>query len=221
MQIETILFDLDDTLLNGKRAARIFARTLCDKNQDNLRYRVSDEQIEEMLGLKSKNFSSRERLFITLYKNYPWINEPTLPQILEFWAEYYPKSSYPVDGLDKTLKAILEKGIKIAVVTNGPKEFQRAKIKALSLDRFFKEYVISEEVGYKKPEKEIYEIALKKLSAKKETTVFVGDNPKTDILGAFNIGMKTAWMSNEYIWNEDNFKPDFTLDSFNEILNIL
>lgn len=221
MKIETILFDLDDTLLNGKKSARIYARKFADSYKDNLNYYVSDEQIEDILQLKGKNFMSRERLFITLYQNYPWIVKPTLPEILEFWAENYPKSSVLYDGLDEILQTIIEKGIKIAVVTNGPSAFQNAKIDQLGLRKYVKEFIISEEVGFKKPEPEIYQIAMKKLMAKTQTTLFVGDNPNTDILGAFRLGLKTAWMANDYIWEEKSFEPDYTLNSVYQLQKII
>ncbi|HEY9710559.1 MAG TPA: HAD family hydrolase, partial [Oculatellaceae cyanobacterium] len=53
----------------------------------------------------------------------------------------------------------------------------------------------------RKPEPEIFYRALQKLRVTAEQSVFVGDHPTTDVLGAKNIGMKTVWFRDGY-WTE-------------------
>lgn len=83
----------------------------------------------------------------------------------------------------------------MAIITNGFPEAQYPKMKASGLDRYFEDIVISQEVGFRKPEMEIFHLALDRLGAKAETSVMIGDNPKTDIRGAADAGLQTIFFN--------------------------
>ena len=56
----------------------------------------------------------------------------------------------------------------------------------------FDALVISSEVGYLKPRKEIFEVALSSLSVRPGDVLHVGDNFRADIVGAVSVGMNAA-----------------------------
>ena len=83
-----------------------------------------------------------------------------------------------------------------------------------ALKPFFKAIVISGEVGWKKPSRHIFEIALSRLSVKPEEAIFVGDDYEADILGPNKLGMKTIFLCKE---RNDSETADATIGSLMEL----
>ncbi len=78
---------------------------------------------------------------------------------------------------------------KLHIITNGFQEVQEIKIVASDLGKYFEIIVTSEEAGMKKPNKGIFEYALKKAGASAAESLMVGDDPDVDILGARDVEM--------------------------------
>jgi HAD superfamily hydrolase (TIGR01549 family) len=55
--------------------------------------------------------------------------------------------------------------------------------------------VISEEVGIRKPKREIFEETLRRLGARPEETIHVGDRLDADVAGAAALGMRSVWIT--------------------------
>ena len=79
------------------------------------------------------------------------------------------------------------------IITNGFKEVQRKKLKKSGLSKYFKTITISEDVGFKKPSKEIFLQAIARANAIIENSVMIGDNFNADIIGSKSVGMKAIY----------------------------
>jgi putative hydrolase of the HAD superfamily len=90
-------------------------------------------------------------------------------------------------------------GCRLGVITNGPPgAHQRAKLEVAGLTPFFGEAVfISSEVGAAKPDKRIFDHALRTLGARPDEAIFVGDNLQADALGAAGAGINAFWLNRE------------------------
>jgi FMN phosphatase YigB (HAD superfamily) len=102
--------------------------------------------------------------------------------------------------LDETavhaLRRARHSGVRIAVVSNGDARRQRAKINAMCLDDFVDACVVSGEVGVRKPDRRIFEIAAARAGADLDGRVWViGDDPVSDIGGGRQIGAETIWVN--------------------------
>ncbi len=109
------------------------------------------------------------------------------------WLWYQPlakQSRREPDAID-TLKKLQEKQLKLAIVSN-------TFISASSLDRhlkieellnFFPIRIYSCDIGIRKPNKKIFEIALEKLKIAANEAIFIGDKLKIDVKGARKTGM--------------------------------
>ena len=75
------------------------------------------------------------------------------------------------------------------LITNGFQEVQHTKLSVSGLEPYFETLTVSEEVGVKKPNPEIFLYALNKAQAKVEESLMVGDEMAVDIDGARAIGM--------------------------------
>jgi putative hydrolase of the HAD superfamily len=109
----------------------------------------------------------------------------------------------------------------LALVTNGAPDLQREKILCSGLAKYFKEIVISGEVGFGKPNPEIFNIALKRIGIKPDQVIMAGNNLETDIKGANGAGIKSVWLNRKKEKNESNIKPDYEINNIGELQNIL
>ncbi len=93
----------------------------------------------------------------------------------------------------ETLERIYSMGIEIGLLSNCPPEFGRPRRLTMEGDgvlRYFSTILLSGEVGHEKPEKEIFEIALKSLGLQDPSDVMhVGDSFLADVIGAQNAGL--------------------------------
>jgi len=56
---------------------------------------------------------------------------------------------------------------------------------------------VSDEIGWRKPRRDIFDAALSRLGVRAEESLFVGDRADMDVLGAQQIGMDAAWINKD------------------------
>ena len=225
--IDTILWDIDGTILNFlkaesyavKKCFEIFNLGVC-----------TDEMIERYSKINTKYWEMLERGEITkaevLYGRY--FEFFTLEGIRtdcidQFNSEYQLRLGDKVffnDECDKLL-AKLKGKIKQYAVTNGTKIAQNNKLSVSGLDKIFDDVFISEVVGFDKPSKEFFDYVFEKTGANRESTIIVGDSLTSDILGGNNAHIKTCWYNPNSLKNTKNVKIDFTIKNLNEIKRIV
>lgn len=105
------------------------------------------------------------------------------------------------------------------IITNGFSEVQRIKITNCGLTDFFKNILISEEIGWQKPQPQIFEHAFKIASTTPHNAVMIGDSLQTDIEGAMNCGMDSVYFNPKNKWHK--FAPTFEIRSLLELKDIL
>ena len=118
----------------------------------------------------------------------------------------------------------LSKKYKIGIIAN--QEFGTEKrLIEFGIRKYIDVIVASAEEGVAKPDKRIFEIALKKAGCKAEKAVMIGDRIDNDIVPAKEMGMKTIWikqgMGKYWKISNEHEKADFVIDSLSELLDIL
>jgi len=83
----------------------------------------------------------------------------------------------------------LKENYTIGLLSNAPSQYLRNILQENNLEQYFNEIVISSEVGYIKPSKEIFEIMLDRLGTDASSTIFIDDN-KIHIKGGESLGIK-------------------------------
>ncbi|MCK5246972.1 HAD-IA family hydrolase [Candidatus Bipolaricaulota bacterium] len=102
--------------------------------------------------------------------------------------------AYPGVG---NLLTDLKPRYQLGLLTNGPTDLQWNKIEALGFDKLFDAIIVAGDVGVYKPDVRVFEMLLGKLGVTSEHSLFVGDTYATDILGAHDTGMYTAWITEQ------------------------
>jgi putative hydrolase of the HAD superfamily len=120
------------------------------------------------------------------------------------------------------LDSLHGRGIKTGLVANSwpdPARLLRADVAAFGLAEQLDVIVFSEEVGFRKPEPEIFLHALAQLGVDPENAMFVGDRLDTDVQGAAQVGMATV----QALWfradDTPGIEPDFMAFTPMDVLN--
>ena len=98
------------------------------------------------------------------------------------------------------------------VVTNGDSREQEEKLRKTGLDQYVADWVISEEVGVRKPNPRIFQIAGERVRMGPRGAWLIGDSPEVDIGGAEGIGIPSVWIHRGRQWTDHRFRPTLIAD---------
>jgi putative hydrolase of the HAD superfamily len=122
-------------------------------------------------------------------------------------------------GVYEVLMSLAER-YELAIISDAQWVFTEPEMAMLGLTPFFKFRILSSRFGFKKPDVRLFDIAMKKLIIKSEESVYIGDNPPKDLIGAKKAGMKFILFRSEHKPNND-FQPDRHFNDYAELLKIL
>ncbi len=109
-------------------------------------------------------------------------------------ARRYWEAAYIPEGVVKVITALQDRG-PVGIIANGKGEIQREKLSRHGLLESFDQIIISHEVGVKKPDQQIFDIASNRISVTDH--VYVGDDYDTDIEPAEAVGFDTVHIRND------------------------
>ena len=114
--------------------------------------------------------------------------------------------------------------LKLGIIANqklGTKE----RLDSWGLRQYFDVIAASAEIGYAKPDKEIFEKAFELAKCTAAESMMVGDRLDNDIIPAKSLGMKTVWIKNGLAQYQNielgEGVADYQIHSLSEILQIL
>ena len=151
----------------------------------------------------------------------PWRGRPTVNELMAYWHAEFPKISKPMEGLYTTLDGLRSRALKLGIVTNGDARAQNDKIDALGIRSYFETIVVSQAVGLEKPDRRIFQLALRRLGAEPVGSWFVGDHPVNDVLGASAAGMTPVWIRGAIAWPDGPEEPKRQIRSLDELTSVL
>jgi putative hydrolase of the HAD superfamily len=142
-----------------------------------------------------------------------------IPASLE--EEFISRTSAKPKVMDHAFEILdyLKHDYQLHIITNGFDQSQYAKLKSSKLEDYFDLIVTSENSGYRKPDKKIFDHALSHLKTAANHCLMIGDNPLSDILGAQNAKMDQVFYNP--LKTESNLAPTFTIRHLSELRNIL
>jgi putative hydrolase of the HAD superfamily len=216
--LKALIFDLDDTLLDRRKSLEKFLKKIYDKLKPGNVINYPDFY---KISVEIDNFGqiSRSGFFKRLF-NEIGINNLSVSEYEKYWNNNFPDYSVPMENLYKMLKHLRKRKYKIGIITNGDNKVQRNKIRKLKIKKYLDAVLISSELGVSKPNKNIFLKALYKLKIENHEALYIGDNPFTDIMGAYNSEIKPVWFSNHRMWTIKNIRePEIKIDNLLECIN--
>ena len=233
--IDTVLFDLDDTLLDDsasyKRAARRVAAELADERGVDPE-RLVTNYIAEANGFWKR--LSQEHLTLPIHdaRAQLWSDAlvasgvPVDVALAQRCAERYTR--YRADELElfpgalDLVLALRERGCKLGIVSNGFAATHNEKVDRLGLRPYVDGLFLADEMQMVKPDPEIFRHVCRTLGSEPARTAMVGDRYDRDIVGAGTVGLFTVLIDIHAIPLPEGARPpDAVVDSIGEVLSVL
>jgi putative hydrolase of the HAD superfamily len=109
----------------------------------------------------------------------------------------------------------------LTIISNGFSEVQYRKLKNSNLAHYFAHVVLSEDVGALKPDRKIFDFALKLNDAQAEECIMIGDIFRLDVIGAQNAGIDQIFFNLHKQELKENETASYVVESLKEIFEIL
>lgn len=222
--IKAIGFDMDDTLYDRDliyRSAydlvtRYVVKSDVEFEKFNLVYQECSlvEYQKFMSGEKTFDEYQLDR-FVDAFKELNIDIDIDQAKIFQAIYDYQKKHVQLRQFMEKILLDLVERDdIKIFLLTNGPSDNQRKKIKNLKLDKFFSEdeIFISGDLSVSKPDRKIFDHVSEKLNLDPSSIVYIGDNLENDVIGALEVG----WQAIYYDYEDQNDNENKDIPTFTE-----
>lgn len=223
--IEFLFLDLDDTILDFKKAEYIaIGKTIADfgvEPTDTVRHRYHEinkwhwEQLEKGTMTRAEILVNRfKALFSELgvgvdAEQVARIYEKNLSQ--GHW--FLPGAEEAVDSLSKKYRLFL--------ASNGTASVQKGRMTSANLYRFFETVFVSQEIGHNKPSKAYFDACFASIPGfDPAKAVIVGDSLSSDIQGGINAGIKTVWVNPEHK-PSGKIKPDYEIEALHQLEALL
>lgn len=116
--------------------------------------------------------------------------------------------------------ASFNKKYRLGIVSDAQWVFADSEIAMLGLDQFFSVRILSSRAGFKKPDVRLFHLAMEKFGVTADNSVYIGDNPAKDLIGAKKTGMKFILFRSE-CREYNGFQPDRCFYDYAELENIL
>ncbi len=137
---------------------------------------------------------------------------------------WHSEDEVPYSDAQSTLVALRDKGYKLGIIAN-QKLGTAERLEYWGLRQYLNVIATSAEIGYAKPDKEIFEKAFELAECTAEESVMAGDRLDNDIIPAKAIGMKTVWVKNGLAKYQSaelgEGVADYQIGSLSELLLIL
>jgi putative hydrolase of the HAD superfamily len=231
MAYKDLFFDLDHTLWDFETNSKETIQELY------ITHRLADLGIVDFDGFYStysahnhrlwdrytKGFIKQEelrwkRVYLSLL-DFKVANEPLAKAMSQAYLEILPNKTHLFPYTIEILEYLKQKEYKMHLITNGFESVQFKKIKNSGLADYFIEVITSEASNSLKPQKEIFEYALKNAKASVNESIMIGDNESADIQGGINIGMDTIFVN--HIQVVPTVPATYTITHLKELENIL
>ncbi len=216
--VKAVLFDLDDTLFDHRYASRCALATLQSTYAlfgavsldalEGIHRRLLEELHRDMLAGKwtlAAARTERYRLLFVEHGHTP--SQELVEEVTTAARTTYVANRQVVTGTLELLYQLRKHGLKIGIVTNNLQAEQVEKLAVCGLTDLVDVMVTAEEVGTSKPNPVMFELTLERLGVTADEVVMVGDSWESDVVGAWNAGIRHIYWLNRY--GEDC--PDATL----------
>ena len=225
-----IFFDLDDTLWDFKRNSSEALHELYrhfnlkDVGINSAEYFIQIYQDRNImmweqyrLGAIDKETLRNKRFELTFWDM--GIDASLVPsEMPEYYLSVLASKHYLYPFAIEILEYLKDKYY-LHIITNGFSEVQHIKLSSSKIEKFFRQLIISDEVGVKKPDIKIFQHALEKAGAEASESIMIGDGLDVDIAGARNAGIDQVFFNPENL--EHDYEVTYEIKSLDELRKFL
>lgn len=224
--IDTVLFDLDNTLLDFNKAERkaltsALRQAGVEPSEEMLR-RYSVLNLAQWKLLEQGKLTREEvkvRRYELLFQEYGIT--ASAAETAGIYEKYLGIGHYFIEGAEELLQELFT-DYRLYLVTNGTASVQKGRLESSDMGKYFQGIFISEDIGFCKPSREYFHCCFARIpDFHKENTVIVGDSLTSDIQGGINAGIRTIWFHPGNQEGEPGIVPDYEIRNLKELPGLL
>jgi putative hydrolase of the HAD superfamily len=203
--VKALLVDLDDTLLDYSGGVDACWEAACERAAPGLE---RNALLAALLDARQWLWSDPERhrrervdmlgawtkIAARALESCGCADPRTAAEIAGVYAERRRQAWRLFPEAPAFLARLRERGVPLALVTNGDARQQRDKIERHDLARWFDTILIEGEMGYGKPEEAVYLEALRRLGVSADAAWMVGDHLEFDVGAPQRLGLRGVWV---------------------------
>lgn len=222
---QVIILDLDNTIVDFDKMELASLRACLKKH--HLPY--DDHKIEGYIainkhlweGLEKGEYKKKEILTLRFKK---WLNQFDLlgdpDQLNQCFLDGMADHIHFMPGARALLDHIKD-DYKVVMMTNGVYAAAQKKIDKSGIRDYFDCIIISDEIGFHKPQLEMFEYMEKRIGVhEKDKVIIIGDSLTSDIKGGNNYGIHTCWYNPKKLVNHIQ-RTTYEITNLRELLDIL
>ena len=235
MKYKDIFLDFDDTLYDTHGNADIALRELFedfelhrhfDKFEDfHIPYWQTNVELWRQYAnaeiTRDTLILERFRRPLSLGKGLENVNVEYCLNVSDHFLNLCADKPGVIEGAHEVVEYLRSRGYRLHMCSNGFHEVQYRKLKSCGMLESFDTIVLSEDAGANKPSPVYFEYAFRMTGASAESTLMIGDNFHTDIIGAKGAGMDVMWFNPSPNINKATESVNYQISSLREIMEIL
>lgn len=226
MKFKTLLFDVDDTLLDFRATEKQALYTLFSEEQLEL-----TQEVEQQYQLINRNLwkefelghISKETISNTRFKVlFEQFGRKVDGEEMGLKYQHFLSQGHDLLGNSRQILEQLKSDYDLYVVTNGIAKIQYKRLDDSKLRPFFKDIFVSEEIGFQKPMKEYFDYVFERIPAfEQEKALIIGDSLNSDIAGGQRADIQTVWLNPAKQEKNSGIEPTYEIKQLDELLTIL
>ena len=224
--IEYLFLDLDDTILDFKKAEYVaIGKTIADfgvepTEEVRHRYHVINKWHWEQLELGTM---TRAEILVGRFR--VLFDELGVQVDAEKVARAYEKNlgtgHWFLPGAEEAVASLSQK-YRLFLASNGTASVQKGRMTSANLYRFFEQSFVSQELGHNKPSKAYFDAAIARIPGfDPDKCLMVGDSLTSDILGGKNAGIRTVWVNPTHAPARPDIVPDYEIEALHQLEALL
>ncbi len=230
-----ILFDMDDTIIAFGAVSMETWLRVCEYHVGDLPGWTAEQLVDGINSYREWFWSDPERHRLgrmnTINVRYEMVRgafsrmgiyAPRVANLIsEAYIEEHERRVHVFPGALETLQALNDKGVRLALLTNGNKTSQRGKINRFNLEPYFDYILVEEEFGLGKPHERVYLHALEVLGVQPPDAWIVGDNLEWEVAAPQRLGITAIWhdFTGKGLPDGSDIRPDRIIRSLPELLD--
>ena len=224
--IETVLFDLDDTILDFHKAeALALSGTLEQLGVAPTPERIalySEINAAQWRRLEAGEITRAEVLTTRFRLFFREIGEErSCDQAQAIYEARLSEGHFFIDGAIDVLDAIHQQ-YALYLVSNGNLRVQEGRLRSAAISHYFQNIFISECIGADKPSRLFFDRCFAQIpNFDPETALIVGDSLTSDIQGGINAGIRTCWFNPGGKPVRFGIQPDYEISDLRKVIELV
>ena len=222
LPIKGVIFDLDNTLLDFMKMKEVAVKSAIRGMIESGLEIDEIESFKDIISIYEEFGWENQKVFdVFLTKSIGYVDNKFLAAGIVAYRRAREANLLAYPNVNRTLVNLTKLGIKLAVVSDAPSREAWMRIYYLNLYHFFDAVITFDDSGERKPSSTPFEMALKKLKLKPQDSLMIGDWPDRDVVGAKQIGMRTAFAVYGDTFGTKYSGADWDIQDISEIITII